>query len=178
MTGKACFDRRSVTRSMVKGGILFLLLVLLPVRGQAQEVGDKAPGFRGVTVQGKELSYDRDFRGKKPVYLIFWTTWCPHCKEEFPLVEDLYERYGSSVEFIGINLGIKKDLAQFVKNKKIPFPVVYDAGNKIADSFHAQVQTNIVIDKSGTIIFKSRDFQEEIGRLLKKLKEEEKGIER
>lgn len=31
------------------------------------------------------MSYDKDIRGKKAVFLIFWTTWCPHCKEELPL---------------------------------------------------------------------------------------------
>ncbi len=56
-------------------GILLLSLFMLPAKGYALGVGDKSPDFRTVTIQGSEISYDRDIRGKKPVYLFFWTTW-------------------------------------------------------------------------------------------------------
>ncbi len=55
--------------------MLFLLLILLPVTGQALEKGDRAPDFHAVTTKGKAISYDRDLKDRKPVYLIFWTTW-------------------------------------------------------------------------------------------------------
>ncbi len=56
-------------------GVLLLSLLLLPARAYALVVGEKAPNFRVVTIQGKEISYDKDIKGKKPVYLFFWTTW-------------------------------------------------------------------------------------------------------
>ncbi len=56
-------------------GILFLSLILLPLKSYALEVGDKAPDFHAMTLKGKSISYDRDLRGRKPVYLVFWTTW-------------------------------------------------------------------------------------------------------
>lgn len=56
-------------------GILLLSLLILPAKGYALGVGDKSPDFSIVTIKGSEISYDRDIRGKKPVYLFFWTTW-------------------------------------------------------------------------------------------------------
>lgn len=61
--------------ALVIKGIFFLSLVFLPARTYALGVGDKAPDFHVVTTQGKEISYDSDIKGKKPVYLFFWTTW-------------------------------------------------------------------------------------------------------
>ncbi len=54
----------------------FLLsLLIFPAKGYALGVGDKSPGFHVVTIEGRQISYDSDIRGKKPVYLFFWTTW-------------------------------------------------------------------------------------------------------
>ena len=61
--------------ALVTKSIFLLALLLLPVRTFALGVGEKSPDFHVVTLQGKEISYDRDIKGKKPVYLFFWTTW-------------------------------------------------------------------------------------------------------
>ena len=39
------------------------------------EVGDNAPDFNILSLKGRQVSYYNDFKGKKPVYLIFWATW-------------------------------------------------------------------------------------------------------
>jgi hypothetical protein len=41
----------------------------------ALSTGDSAPDFQVVTINGKEISYYKDVKGKKPLYLIFWSTW-------------------------------------------------------------------------------------------------------
>ncbi len=56
-------------------GILLLSLILFPAGAYALGAGDKSPDFHVITQQGREISYDRDIKGKKPAYLFFWTTW-------------------------------------------------------------------------------------------------------
>ncbi len=73
MTRKLNIIEQSIA-ALIKG-IFVLSLILLPVRTYALGVGEKAPDFHLLTSQGKEISYDRDIKGKKPVYLFFWTTW-------------------------------------------------------------------------------------------------------
>ena len=53
-------------------GILLLSLLILPAKGYALGVGDKSPGFHVITIEGREIFYDRDIKGKKPAYLFFW----------------------------------------------------------------------------------------------------------
>jgi hypothetical protein len=55
--------------------ILPLLLLTLPLYGYALDVGDSAPDFKDVSLGNKQISYSSDFKGKRPVYLIFWATW-------------------------------------------------------------------------------------------------------
>jgi peroxiredoxin len=57
------------------GGILLLILLLLPLDGHAARVGDAAPDFQVTTLKGRDVSYYRDIKGKRPVYLVFWATW-------------------------------------------------------------------------------------------------------
>ncbi len=49
--------------------------LVLPLCAHALEAGAVAPDFHAVTTEGKEISYFNDLKGKRPVYLIFWTTW-------------------------------------------------------------------------------------------------------
>ncbi len=65
----------SVRANRIMRSILLLAVLLLPMRSYALDVGDRTPEFHVVTLDGKEISYDRDLRNRKPVYLIFWTTW-------------------------------------------------------------------------------------------------------
>ena len=46
-----------------------------------------------------------EFKGKY-VLLDFWATWCPDCRKDIPAVKELYEKYGSKVEFIGVSFDV------------------------------------------------------------------------
>ncbi len=62
-------------KSSVVMSILLLSLLLHPLSSYALKVGDKAPDFHVITLEGREMVYDKDIKGTKPVYLFFWTTW-------------------------------------------------------------------------------------------------------
>jgi len=64
-----------VKAGMVINAIVLVSLLFLPFRAYALDAGDRTPDFHIVTPDGKEISYDRDIRDKKPLYLVFWATW-------------------------------------------------------------------------------------------------------
>jgi hypothetical protein len=56
--------------------ILILLSFFMWVGdSHAIDIGDSAPDFHVVTIDGKEISYYKDVKGKRPLYLTFWSTW-------------------------------------------------------------------------------------------------------
>ncbi len=63
-----------IAAPLIRSAILFFLLAL-PFSAYALDAGDRVPDFHIVTLDGKEISYDRDIRDKKPLYLVFWATW-------------------------------------------------------------------------------------------------------
>ncbi len=86
-------------------------------------------------------------------------------------MEKLYKKFGDRIEFIGVNLGFKNKVQEFVKDKGLTFPVTYDEGNRLATVFGAKVETNVFIDRKGLIISKERGFPEDIEKYLKRLSE-------
>jgi len=73
---KMSFPIRNFMRAAaIACGILFLSLLFLPVKTYAIGVGDIAPDFKIITLDGKEISYQQDIKAKKPLYIVFWATW-------------------------------------------------------------------------------------------------------
>ena len=91
--------------------------------------GNKAPSFKAKTTDGKAVNFPGDYKGKV-LLLDFWATWCGPCVAEIPNVVKNYEKYHSQgFEVLGISLdraGSEQKLAQFTKDKKMPWPQVFD----------------------------------------------------
>lgn len=69
---------------------------------EAPKVGDLAPDFELVDVSGENRIRLSDFKGRKPVALIFGSfTWPPYVRGTVSL-RDLYEQYKDQVQFLTI----------------------------------------------------------------------------
>jgi|GEM_PF-5519350 len=57
---------------MKKGFIILILLIPLTI--YALDVGDMAPDFSAITLDGREFRSSLH-KGRRPLYLIFWASW-------------------------------------------------------------------------------------------------------
>lgn len=119
----------------------------------------KALDFTLYDQYGKEHRLS-DYKGKT-VFLNFWATWCPPCKEEMPYIEDLYKEYNKNnddVVILGIaspNLGRegnKEYIINFLKEDKYTFPIVFDEGGTQVYQYGINAfPSTFIIDKEGYI---------------------------
>jgi len=65
--------------------------------------------------------------------LEFWATWCPLCKALEPALKAAHARYGATVQFIAIGVGVNETPASIKRHlaaHPLPFPVWYDANGR------------------------------------------------
>jgi cytochrome c biogenesis protein CcmG/thiol:disulfide interchange protein DsbE len=136
-------------------GILFVTLfgVYLFKDAQKPAVGSTAPNFEAayLTTPGTfELS---SLRGK-PVLLNFWASWCPPCKDETPLLEDAYARYGDDVEFVGIDIrDARDDALEFIETYDVSYPQVRDEALRVYEQYGLTGQPeSFFIDQNGIVV--------------------------
>jgi len=125
------------------------------------QVGSMAPDFSVQRMDGKTFHL-ADFRGKKPVYLVFWATWCPTCLREIPDFKALHQRYGKDVEMLAINVdtlswasnltSTKRRVEHYRKKHQLPYNIALDDDNRLAELFAVRgTPTQMLIDKNGFI---------------------------
>ncbi|GKU23235.1 TlpA family protein disulfide reductase [Clostridium folliculivorans] len=115
----------------------------------------KAINFKLKTLDGKEISLS-DFKGKK-IFLNFWATWCPPCRQEMPELEKLYqETKDSDIVILTINLGEDaKTVESFMDKNKYNFNVALDLDQDVAIKYSiVSIPTSIFIDSEGNLVSK------------------------
>ena len=136
--------------------------------------GASAPDFSLTSLDGSQIKLS-DFRGKA-VLLNFWATWCPPCKVEMPLFEELQKQYGKSGLVV---LGVAMDdsdpskIAKFASDLGVNYPVLLGT-NKVSDDY-GDVQvlpTTFYIGRDGAIVEKMTGLPEHSMELSRKKIEE------
>lgn len=90
----------------------------------------------------------------KPVLINFWATWCPPCRAEMPGLQNLYEEYGSKIDFVMVDLGESKETVQdfLVENEIYTFPVAYDVDDTYGFKFNiTAIPTTFIVGKDKKI---------------------------
>ncbi|MES2766107.1 MAG: redoxin domain-containing protein [Bacteroidota bacterium] len=142
------------------------------------------PNEKMTTFDGRAVSL-ADLKGKI-VILDFWATWCGPCKQSFPSMQKLYDKYKNNpnVAFAIVDVWERdKDRKGVVKtyldkNPQFTFPMYFDETDAIVKSFGVTgIPTKFYLDKNGMVQFKEvgfagetdflRDAEDKIEVLLK-----------
>jgi len=163
----------------IKISIFFILSAFLFAgdRGYIVEVGDMAPDFKMEFTDGQKTKLS-ELRGQI-VILQFTASWCSVCRLEMPHLEkDVWQKYkDQNVLLIGVDRDEPLEtVIAFQKKIGTTYPLALDPGANIFGLFankEAGVTRNVVIDKTGKIVFLTRLFEEkeyhEMLSVLKKL---------
>ena len=121
----------------------------LPAEGQI------APDFEITRFDGSQFKLS-DYRGKKPVYVIFWNTWCTYCMKKIPKLKDAAANLNQDIEIIAINTSLKDSLEKslvFQKRYEINYPLAFDYNKRVTDLYGVWgTPTEFIIDVNGIVI--------------------------
>ena len=138
------------------------------------KIDQNVPEFQFTTLSGEELNIN-DLRGKV-VLLNFFATWCPPSMAEMPHLENEIWQKHQSDNFVLLALGrehTKVELDSFNLEKGFTFPIVPDTRRVIFSKFATQnIPRNVLIDKTGKIVYQAIGFEEkEFATLKSKIEE-------
>ncbi len=136
--------------------------------GTAELHAKDSPSLLGMEVANFELRSHRgnasslhDFKDNRFVVIAFLGTECPLAKLYGPRLAELHEEFAArGVAFIGINSNTQDSLAEitaYVSRHEIPFPMLKDVGNRVADQIGAERTPEVfVLDQDRRVRYHGR----------------------
>ncbi len=135
--------------------IFLFLSFVIPLL--ALKEGDPAPFFKIKDIEGKEWKLSRIVAKKKPVVLVFFSMYCPHCREEMPFLNRIYEKYTKEgLVLLGICVNTtdsEETLRAFRDTVGIKFPLAMDYEDNMLSMIYGVngVPATFLIDKNGNV---------------------------
>jgi thiol-disulfide isomerase/thioredoxin len=123
--------------------------------------GDSVPNFKLQNLSAETVQLS-DLAGRA-VILNFWATWCPPCRREMPLLDELQKTYGEKgLSVIGLDINESPKLVKaYVNSVDVSYPIWVDAPSGTPGFNRSQeifsrfggigLPTTIFIDRAGVI---------------------------
>ena len=121
-------------------------------------IGKTAPDFSHTDIDGNTIRLS-DVQAKKTL-LVFWASWCPHCKSIVPEINSLKEKFDNNeLKIIGISIDTSlTDLRHVINEYKISWPNIAELKGWEGDIPEmygiAATPTMYLLDKQKKIIAK------------------------
>lgn len=149
---------------------------LLDIQQRAWAADDKAAPEFSLPTQSATVTLS-ELRGKA-VLVDFWASWCGPCRQSFPWMNEMHQKFNSQgLEIIAINVDQEPELAQeFLRELPAQFTVAFDAEGTTPEAFGVMgMPSAYLIDRDGRIHSqhigfhneKRGEYEAELAMLLK-----------
>ncbi|MDH5633753.1 MAG: TlpA family protein disulfide reductase [Gammaproteobacteria bacterium] len=138
--------------------VLLLMISWFPTTNAGS---DNAPEFNLPGVENT-ISLNQ-YRGKV-VYLDFWASWCVPCRESFPWMNAMQNKYhDKGLAVVTVNLDKERALAdKFLKEVPAAFVIGFDPEGSTAESYGLMgMPSSFIINRSGQIVYRHVGFRKE-----------------
>ena len=129
-----------------------------------------APNFDLPRLDGAGRFDLASVRGKKPIVLDFWASWCQPCIHESKRLEAARERYADRVIFVGVDTkDFSPDARSWQRKHGITYPSVHDgSGTVLTDWGGLPIPKIFFIDRNGKVVGEL-EAEEDLPRYLRQI---------
>jgi|SRR5688500_5702898 peroxiredoxin len=125
-------------------------------------VGQPAPDFALRSWKGENVRLSEHLG--EVVLINFWTTWCGPCRQEMPLLDDIYGKYRrAGLVLFSVNLDEEGNLdaaREMATTLRISYPVLFDARKDVSRAFQASTMPlTVLIDREGVVRYVSEGYK-------------------
>lgn len=186
---KKIFNKKTFSPSNIIFVIVLALMLYPPSREWFMRQIAFSPSIENVDESEKMDTYNWELAGLnteslnfnelegKVVFVNFWATWCPPCRAEMPMIQELYNDYNDKIEFIFVTNENWQTVETFFNKHQYNLPVYnalstppnkFTETNSIPASYLIDQNGHILISKTGSANWNSEKVRNLIDELLKK----------
>ena len=137
--------------------LLAAVLALAPARAA---LDSPAPDFTLKSASGENIKLS-ELRGQV-VLINFWASWCGPCRQEMPLLDQMYQKYGPlGFTLLGVNVEQDtKDAERMLKDAPVTFPILFDAENQVSKLYDVTAMpSTVLVDRDGKVRYMHKGYQ-------------------
>ncbi len=116
--------------------------------------GQLAPDFSIVQLDDTLFKLS-DYKGKKPVYLVFWNTWCAFCITKVPKIKNFESELANDIKVIAINTSRQDSVEEsrhFSQKYETNYALAFDHDESITRLYGVRgTPTEFIIDVNGIV---------------------------
>lgn len=155
------FKRLLAVSAVVAVGLVCLSSGLRSDAVPVPDAGKKIDNFTLTDARTQKSVSLADFKDRKAIVVIFMGTECPINNNYAPRLAEFHKEYAAKgVQFLGINANMQDTpdrIAAHAKKYEIPFPLLKDSGNVVADKLGAQrTPEAVILDAGGVVRYQGR----------------------
>ncbi len=152
---------RLVFFTLFLGGLAFLASVLHSAAPEPKVGLSVVDSFTLKDPRDQKVVRLADLKDRKAVVVVFMGTECPISNQFLTELAELHKAYsGRGVQLLGINSNRQDTpgrVAEHARKHKIPFPVLKDPNNSVADQFGAKrTPEAFVLEPAGRVLYRGR----------------------
>jgi peroxiredoxin len=136
-----------------------LLALLVFPAAYADVVEGPAPDFTLKSRSGENVKLS-EYRGDV-VMINFWASWCAPCRQEMPLLEEMYKKY-SDLGFVLLGVNVEEDSAKandLLREVAVTFPVLFDNTNEVTKLYNVvAMPSTVLVDRDGKMRYLHRGY--------------------
>lgn len=85
-----------------------------------------------ITLTDKKIFEDTVLKADGPTLVDFWAPWCGYCKRLSPVIDRLYEEYGSKIQIAKLDIDEVPELADAYEVDIIPTLILFRDGKAVS----------------------------------------------
>jgi len=119
-----------------------------------------APDFALKSQSGENLRLS-EFQGEV-VMINFWASWCGPCRQEMPLLDELYTQY-QPLGFTILGVNVEEDSSkakQLLKESPVNFPILFDNKSEVSKLYKVvAMPSTVLVDRDGNVRYLHQGYK-------------------
>jgi thiol-disulfide isomerase/thioredoxin len=96
--------------------------------------------------------------GKQPTVIVFWESWCPHCRSEVPKLQQVYQSHkDAGLQVLGLTritqTATEESVLTFVSDNSVGYPIAKETG-AVAEYFNVKGIPAAAVVRDGKIVWR------------------------